>query len=80
LEIQLVTFIQQIRQMDVKKPPSIGETIDWARVLLLLHANDLNPDLVRETLHVILKFEEDIRIVSQNIFTMTDISVRSAGN
>lgn len=65
---QLVSFIQQVRRLDLKKPPSVSETIDWARVLVLLHAPSLNPDLVRDTLNTFLKFEEDIEIVQEHLY------------
>jgi MoxR-like ATPase len=71
LRNQLVAFIQQIRELDIKKIPSISETIDWARVLLLLHAQELTPELVRETCNVILKFEEDIRVAETHLVEMT---------
>ena len=60
LREQLVAFIHKLRDLDLKKVPSISETIDWARTLLLLHAERLEPDLVRNTMNVILKFQEDI--------------------
>jgi len=71
LRVQLVSFIQQVRKLDLKKTPSISETIDWARVLLLLHSASLNPGLVRETLNTFLKFEEDIEIVLEHPHGMT---------
>lgn len=71
LQRQLVSFVHQVRKLDVKKVPSISETIDWARVLLLLHADRLNPELVRSTLNVILKFEEDIRTVDERLRDLT---------
>jgi len=49
-----------LREKDLKKLPSISETIDWARALVLLHVDELDAKLVRETLNVLLKFEEDI--------------------
>ncbi|MEM6496480.1 MAG: MoxR family ATPase [Pseudomonadota bacterium] len=61
LRRQLVTFVQSLRETDLKKLPSISETIDWARALVLLHAGELETPLVRETLNVLLKFEEDIK-------------------
>jgi len=76
LNIQLVSFVQQLRELDIKKIPSISETIDWARVLLLLHADKLDPDLVRETLHVILKFEEDIKVAEDNLLEMTSKALK----
>ncbi len=60
LNRELVAFIQAVRQLDLKKQPSISETIDWAKTLLLLNAEHLSLDLVRETLNVFLKFEGDI--------------------
>lgn len=60
LRSQLVNFVQNLRQLDLKKSPAISETIDWARALLLLHADSLNRQVVEQTLNVILKFEEDI--------------------
>ena len=60
LRRQLVSYVQQLRSMDLKKLPSVSETIDWARVLVLLHAESLEPDMVRDTLNVLLKFEEDV--------------------
>ncbi|MDR3469382.1 MAG: MoxR family ATPase [Xanthobacteraceae bacterium] len=57
---QIVGFINEIRTLDLKKLPSVSETIDWARVLVLLQASELNPDVVRDTLNVLLKYEADI--------------------
>ena len=71
LRRQLVTFVQMLREDDLKKLPSISETIDWARVLLLLHADSLNTALVRDTLNVLLKFEQDIAAVERSIPELT---------
>ncbi|MBN2254238.1 MAG: MoxR family ATPase [Deltaproteobacteria bacterium] len=71
LRFQLVSFIQQIRKLDIKKLPSISETIDWARVLLLLHADCLNMEIVRSTLNVFLKFEDDIAVVNDRLYELT---------
>jgi MoxR-like ATPase len=60
LRHQLVEFVHSLRQLDLKKAPAISETIDWARSLLLLHADKLDEDLVSDTLNVLLKFEDDI--------------------
>lgn len=57
---QLVRFVHGIRELDLKKVPAISETIDWARSLVLLHANELDASLVHDTLNVLLKYEEDI--------------------
>lgn len=67
LRAQLVAFIQELRTMDLKKLPAISETIDWARTLVLLHSEALDPALVRQTLNVILKFQEDIEAVEAEL-------------
>ncbi len=67
LRRQLVQFIQELRDLDLKKAPAISETIDWARTLVLLHSEALEPDLVRDTLNVILKFQEDIENVQGEV-------------
>jgi MoxR-like ATPase len=67
LRRQLVGFVHSLRQMDLKKVPAISETIDWARSLLLLHAEQLDEELVRSTLNVLLKFQEDIEAAEPEI-------------
>ncbi len=67
LNRELVDFIQAVRQLDLKKLPSVSETIDWAKTLLLLNAEHLSLDLVRETLNVFLKFERDIAAAGQEL-------------
>ncbi len=64
---QIVQFVQALRQEDIRKSPSISETVDWARALLLMNAQALAPDLVRETLNVLLKYESDIQSVEGRI-------------
>ena len=59
---QLVRFVHAVRALDLKKAPAISETIDWAKSLILLHAKDLEGSLVLDTLNVLLKYEEDIKI------------------
>jgi MoxR-like ATPase len=64
---ELVAFVQGLRDIELRKVPSISETVDWARALVLLHAEALAPDLVRETLNVLLKFEQDIVAVEPKL-------------
>ena len=54
-------MMHRLRQLDLKKTPSISETLDWARALLALNATDLDQDLVNQTFSVILKYEGDVR-------------------
>jgi hypothetical protein len=51
----------RLRKLDLKKTPSISETLDWARALLALNAGQLDEGIVRDTLNVILKYEADIK-------------------
>ncbi|HZL00655.1 MAG TPA: MoxR family ATPase [Caulobacteraceae bacterium] len=67
LRTQLVSFVQAVRGLDLRKLPSISETVDWARALTLLHAHALDSALVRETLNVLLKFERDVLAVEPRI-------------
>ena len=60
LRHQLVAFVHSLRQLELRKTPAISETIDWARSLLLLHADRLDEELIRGTLNVLLKFQDDI--------------------
>jgi MoxR-like ATPase len=70
LNRELVAFVQAVRQMDLKKQPSVSETIDWAKTLLLLNSEHLNLDLVRDTLNVFLKFEQDIASANEQLPTL----------
>ena len=76
LEKQLVMFIHEVRKLELKKMPSISETIDWARALILLHAEGLDRDLTRKTLNTFLKFEEDIRAVDEKLFLLVDKALK----
>ena len=67
LTTSLVNFVQSLRTLDLRKSPSISETVDWARALILLNADSLNPEIVRDTLNVLLKFEPDIAAVEPQI-------------
>jgi MoxR-like ATPase len=66
----LVTMMQRLRQLDLKKIPSIAETIDWARALLALNAESLGEEVVKETMNVILKYEADVRKAQQELSRM----------
>ena len=63
--------------MDLKKVPAISETIDWARTLILLHSESLDPDLVRQTLNVILKFQEDVETVQSELQGLTNRALKT---
>jgi MoxR-like ATPase len=57
---QIARVVRSIRALELKKAPSISETIDWARTLLYLGKSDIDPEVIGETLHVLLKYQSDI--------------------
>ena len=59
---QLTDFVAGLRALDLKKLPSISETIDWARSLVVLGAAQLGPEEVEATLHLLLKYEGDLEL------------------
>jgi MoxR-like ATPase len=67
LATSLVRVINALRAMELRKSPSVAETIDWARTLLELGAEGLNEELVRDSLGVILKHQEDILKAGQRL-------------
>lgn len=67
LRNQLVAFINAVRTMELRKVPAVSESIDWARTLVLLHADSLDADLVRQTLSVILKHQDDVALVNREL-------------
>jgi len=62
LRRQVARFVNNLRKLDVKKAPSIAETLDWARALLALGVKELDVQAVKRTLNLLLKHEEDIRL------------------
>ena len=70
LKTELVNFVQNLRDLDLKKLPSVAETIDWAKSLVLLNVKSLDASLVRETLNVLLKFQSDIDAADSEIEAM----------
>jgi MoxR-like ATPase len=64
---RLVEVVGMVRDLDLKKPPSIAESIDWARALLLLGAKDIDADTFRDTMSVIVKHRTDMDIVAERV-------------
>jgi hypothetical protein len=56
-----------VRDLDLKKPPSIAESIDWARSLLLLGAEDITPEVFEQTMSVIVKHRTDLDTVAERV-------------
>src|SRR3954471_14899645 len=64
---RLVEVIAMVRELDLKKPPSIAESIDWARALLLLGAQDIDERVFTETMSVIVKHRTDLDVVAERV-------------
>lgn len=67
LAASLAGFVGRVRTLDLKKAPSVGETIDWARALIVLGRSQLDAELVRDTLGVILKHQDDREAVGARV-------------
>jgi MoxR-like ATPase len=75
---RLVEIVNQVRELDLKKPPSIAESIDWARALLLLGANDIDADVFRQTMSVIVKHRTDLDTVAERVGVKLDPAAADA--
>jgi MoxR-like ATPase len=64
---RLVEVVHMVRQLDLKKPPSIAESIDWARALLLLGADDIDRSVFERTMSIIVKHRTDIDLVAERV-------------
>ena len=64
---KLVDLVAMVRDLDLKKPPSIAESIDWARALLLLGAEDIDQKVFRDTMSVIVKHRTDLDVVTERV-------------
>jgi len=71
LAADVVRVVQRVRELDLKKRPSVSETLDWARALTILNAQTLDQALVEETLNLILKYEGDIERAREKLPELT---------
>lgn len=69
LAAQIVTFVQNLRQQDLYKLPGVAETLDWAKTLLALKQNQLDENVIRDTLGVLLKYQDDLQKVANGPLT-----------
>ncbi len=67
LATRVIDVIQKVRKVDLKKLPSISETLDWARALTILNIDTLDEETVKSTLNLFLKYEGDIKKVRSNL-------------
>src|SRR3712207_6692006 len=75
---RLVEIIGMVRELDLKKPPSIAESIDWARALLLLGADDISADVFRSTMSIIVKHRTDLDTVAERVGVRLGTASRAA--
>ncbi|MGH9165402.1 MAG: AAA family ATPase [Acidimicrobiales bacterium] len=66
---QIVRVVRSIRQLDLRKHPSVAETLDWSRTLLLLGVETVGAEEIRATLHVLLKYQADIAKAAKELAT-----------
>jgi len=64
---RLVEVVHMVRGLDLKKPPSIAESIDWARALLLLGADEIDEDVFKRTMSIIVKHRTDLDVVAERV-------------
>ena len=64
---RLVEIVSMVRGLDLKKPPSIAESIDWARALLLLGADDIDQQTFNDTMSIIVKHRTDLDVVTERV-------------
>jgi MoxR-like ATPase len=78
---KLVEIVHMVRNLDLKKPPSIAESIDWARALLMLGADDIDGAMFEKTLSIIVKHRTDLDVVAERVGVKLDNGVlgRAAG-
>jgi len=67
LNRRLVEVIEMVRALDLKKPPSIAESIDWARTLLLMGAEDIDRETFNQSMSIIVKHRTDIDLVAERV-------------
>jgi len=76
---KLVEVIAMVRELDLKKPPSIAESVDWARALLLLGADDIDSATFTQTLSIIVKHRTDLDVVTERVGMKLPVRATSAG-
>jgi MoxR-like ATPase len=76
---RLVEVMRMVRALDLKKPPSIAETIDWARTLLLMGSEDIDRETFEQSMSIIVKHRTDIDLVAERVGMKLAESVRPQG-
>jgi MoxR-like ATPase len=69
---QVARIVRSLRSLDLKKHPSVSESIDWARTLVLLGIESVDAEIARDTLHLLLKYRTDIEIAAKELAAATE--------
>ena len=77
---RLVEVVAMVRELDLKKPPSIAESIDWARALLLLGADEIDSEIFAQTMSIIVKHRTDLDLVAERVGMRLPTRVQPAGD
>jgi len=72
---QIARLVRSVRNFQLRKLPSVSESIDWARTLLALGVDEIEPDTAQGTLHVLLKYQDDIDKVSRDLSSVPSDTV-----
>ena len=64
---QVARIVRSIRQIELKKSPSVSETLDWARTLVLLGVQSIDVEQAKESLHILLKYQSDIEKTAKEL-------------
>ena len=80
LAARLVEVVDMVRELDLKKPPSISESIDWARTLLLMGADDIDAEVFQDSLSIIIKHRSDLDLVAEKIAPRLGRARGASGN
>ena len=73
---QVVRIVRSIRQLELKKHPSVSETLDWARTLLLLGIDDVDAETAKSTLNILLKYQSDIQRAEKELTVNNPLKAR----
>jgi MoxR-like ATPase len=73
---QVVRIVRSIRSLELKKAPSVSETLDWARTLLLLGIQSVDAETATQTLHILLKYQSDIEKAAKDLSTSSTSTSR----
>ncbi|HEY6531034.1 MAG TPA: MoxR family ATPase, partial [Acidimicrobiales bacterium] len=77
---QIARIVRSIRQLELKKAPSVSETIDWARTLLLLGVDNISESEAIETLNILLKYQSDIARATKELTSIPNAAPRRPGS